>query len=342
MIFHLINVVWGEAYTKLLLDICIPTQLADGNLSAFRDYSAVYKIYTTAKDAKTIVNHPTYLTLSKTINTKIKIFDVPDVYMKHNQHHLMNYCHNHAIVEATQNNAIMILLCPDSAWPNQTFANIIKLAKKQKRVVVVPSLSVVTETFVPSFLQHFNSNQQTIISISPRQLVKISLEHLHPFVKSYFWNNGGLSNIWPSYFYWNVEGTGLIHRCFRMHPLMINPEVKNVLSPDPIDSQYLSLACPNLRDFYVGEDSDEFFTINMVRLDKEDLNANILQNGQKSGIEKSVNWLKQYKGSHVQPCHQLFFEHKVKIHSQPLSNKWNKIEQESDKIVNMIIKEAKK
>jgi len=341
MKFHLINVVWGEDYTNFFLNICLPTQLSPGNLPAFRNScQSTYKIYTTAHDADTIVRHPTYLALSEVINTQIKLFNVPDDYIRRHHHTLMTYCHNHAIVEANRDNCALIILCPDTAWSDQTFANLIKISENKKRVVAVPSLSVVTETFVPKFREQFGSSHQTSISISSRDLVKLSLEHLHPLMKSYTWENGGVSNVWPSYFHWDVDATGMITRSFRMHPLMIAPVIKNVLAPDPIDSKYLSLACPNIEDFHVVEDSDLIFVANIVKLNKEDWNQNILYNGKKSGVVESASWLKKYNGTIVQPCHKLFFQQKVKIHSQPLSLKWKEVEKESDNIVNLIIKEA--
>lgn len=341
MKFHLINVVWGEAYTNFFLTICLPTQLSPGNLPAFRNScQSTYKIYTTAKDAATITRHPSYLALSEVIDTEIKVFNVPDDYLRLYHHTLMTYCHNHAIVEANRDNSALIILCPDTAWSDRTFTNIIKISKTKKRVVAVPSLSVVTETFVPEFIEKFGSSDRTSISISSRDLVKLSLAHLHPLMKSYTWENKGVSNIWPSYFHWDVDGTGILTRSFRMHPLMIDPVIKNVLAPDPIDSQYLSFACPNIDDFHVVDDSDIIFVANIVKLNKEDWNQNILYNGKKSGVEESASWLKKYQGTIVQPCHQLFFQHKVKIHSQPLSLKWAEVEKDSDNIVNLILKKA--
>ena len=344
MRFHLINVVWGENYTKLLLDICLPTQLAAGNLPALRNSESIYKIYTTAKDAEIISNHPSYIELSKVVETRIKVFRMPDNYLKRHHHQLMNYCHNHAIIEANYDNCALLILCPDCAWSDQTFNNIIRLAKTtKKRVIVVPSLSVVTETFVPAFLKKFSMNNDgSAISVSSRDLVKISLEHLHPLMKSYMWNDGGVDNIWPSYFHWDVDGTGMITRNFRMHPLMIDPLIKNVLSPDPIDSDYIALSCPNIDDFYVVDDSDEIFVANIVKFNKEDWNQNILHNGTKSGVAESAAWLKQYNGTHVKPCHKLFFDYKVKIHSQPISSKWEEVERESDEIASLIIQGAEK
>lgn len=340
MNFHLINVVWGEEYTKLLLDVCLPTQLATGNIPTLCSSQSVYKIYTTSKDAETITKHPIYLKLIQHIKTQIKIFNVPNNYLKLHHHQLMTYCHNHAIVEANRDNCTLIILCPDCVWSAQTFSNLLKIAKTGKRVIVVPSLSVVTETFIPEFLVKFGSDGETPIEVSSRDLVKVSLAHLHPLMKSYTWEQGGISNIWPSYFHWDVDETGMITRSFRMHPLMIDPMIKNVLSPDPIDSYYISLSCPNLNDFHVVDDSDEVFVANIVKFDKEDWNRNILYDGTKSGIAESVAWLKQYEGTHVKPCHRLFFEHKVKIHSQPISEKWRKVEEESDQIVDLILKGA--
>lgn len=333
--FHLINVVWGDAYINLFLNLCLPTQLSPGNIPVFRQSKeSVYKIYTTAKDAEAIVKHPVYSVLSKAIDTQIKVFNLSEECMKYS-HTIMNYCHQHAIAEANRDDAILIVLCPDTIWSDETFVNLFKIVETGYRVIAVPNLSVVTESFGPAFLKKFGIINPTTISVSSRDLVKMTLEHLHPFIKSYIWTSQGINNIWPSYFYWNVENSGLIARCFRQHPLMIYPEIKNVLSPDPIDSAYLSLSCPNINDFYVVEDSDRIFVVNLV--EKDYYSQNILNDGTRLGINEASQWLKQYENTHVMPCHKLFFQSKIRIHTQPLSLIWQKIEEESDQVVDLIL-----
>lgn len=329
--FHFINVVWGESYTKLFLDVCLPSQLSPRNLKSFEDVdNSVYKIYTTPNDAKIITNHPVYLAMSKIIKTKIKIFNLSEYCLKNYKHKAMNYCHQHAILEANQNDCALVFLSPDTIWGDGSFQTLLNLANQGKRTVMIGAYRTVKETIVPSFLELFNPNNDTCISISCRELVKLFLEHLHPTTKSLFWGTLGSRTIWPSVVLWPVGNQGILAKHFHIHPLMVNPVKKDILPTPTIDGEYISLACPNQDEIYVVQDSDEIYA---CELSSGNIFAEHILPSESTDVTKIAEWMKSATDSFHQYCFQ---KYTLKIHTDDFSEDWQKAEKKINHVAEQI------
>ena len=67
MEFHLITVVWGHSYVDSYLKVDLPLQLCPGNLGAFKNRHAIYRIFTTTEDKETIRQSPIFKKLESLI-----------------------------------------------------------------------------------------------------------------------------------------------------------------------------------------------------------------------------------------------------------------------------------
>lgn len=328
MNFHFITVVWGQAYTDFYLNVVLPTQISSGNLLAFtNDRKSIYKIYTTSWDAEKIVKSPVYSVLSEVIETQVSVFNnfTPDYFETTSKYQIMNYCHQHAVVDANKNDCALIFLAPDAIFSDGSFLTIMQKANEGKRAVMVSGPVVSKETFLPDFFKFTSTNQLTKVEISSRDLVKLALPHIHPFSKCIFWNTSEYHG-WPSHIYWEVPNSkGILARCFHMHPVMINPIEKYVLPVNTVDFYYLETACPNLEDVYVVDDSDEM-TVFEISGNRE---YNVV-GYPLNQVDEIVKWAKNHATFH----HREFSKHKVKIHCDALSSEWKNIERESDLILN--------
>jgi len=330
--FHLINVVWGESFTKLFLDVCLPTQLSPRNLGAFRnEKNAVYRIYTTAKDAETIIKHPVYSVLSKTIRTKIKIFDLDS--LKGTKHEVMNWCHQHAVIQANKDNCILIFLLPDGAFADGLFEKLISLAYAGKRTVMIGTFRVVKETFIPDLITLFNPEKKPTISISNRLLVSLSLEHLHPINKAQFWEDDGCRSFHPAMLYWRVANEGMVAKYFHTQPIMIYPLNKNVLPSPTIDGKYVSLACPEPEDIYVVQDSDDMY---YCEFSSADIYQDHIRHQGVTNIEDMAHWVHRMTDSFHRYC---FKNYKLLTHVGEISPLWAKAHAESDIVGEQIFAE---
>jgi tetratricopeptide (TPR) repeat protein len=335
---HFITVVWGEEYTDIFLKVTIPSQLSRGNLPSFcyrGKLPNTYKIYTTSKDAEIIQNTPVYSKLSATINTEIHLIDDLNVYSEDrtDKYDAVTICYGRAIAEASKDKSAIILLWPDAAYADGTFANLQKIAMTGKRVVAISGIRTIAETFIPTLLEHYYSETDFSLSIPPRELVKLSLEHIHPESRTLFWDSSQF-NGWPAYLYWDVNQEGVLQRGMHFHPLMIIPlEGYEPLSPagglgiDGLD--YIARMCPDYNDVYVVEDSDEIYIVAVDHL-KHPI-SQYLSN--KSSALQVASWARKYANSY----HLKFFGHKIRYHYTDLSPQWEEIEQASDKVVDAIL-----
>lgn len=333
--FDFIVAVWGEAYTNLFLNVCLPTQLSPNNLQAFKDVEGtVYQIYTTAKDAETIVKHPAYSVLSEIMETQIKVFSFSDDFMKEYKHQVMNYCHQHSIVEANRKNSAVVFLIPDGAYADGLLKGLITLSQEGKQAVMLSSMRVTKETFLPEFHKLFNPNgNSTVISASPRQLVSLFLKHLHPCTKSLFWESKGSKSAWPSIILWDLGEEGVLVRQFHLHPLMVIPSRKDLLPSPTIDGEYISLVCENLDNVYVVEDSDDLYYCEISN--RNVYPEHILKEGI-ADVKAVATWMKYL----TDPLHRHCFKNfRLKHHVGDISPLWEKVQRESDEVVNEITNE---
>src|SRR5688572_8656269 len=114
---HFITVVWGRAFLKMYLDLCLPNQLTSGNLLFFQDKpgSATYKILTTSQDLEVLRAAPIVSRLAEVLPVEFRLIDDVD---RSEPYSALTECHNRAIREADQAGAAMVFLTPDSLWSN--------------------------------------------------------------------------------------------------------------------------------------------------------------------------------------------------------------------------------
>ena len=334
--FHFVLAVWGEDYTDLFLKVTLPNQLSPNNLPSFSYEGRLpnkYQIYTTSKDAEVIQNSPAYLRLSGIINTEFRIID--ELINKANAGEINKYetqtiAHDSAIKEVINNNGAFVFLAPDTLCPDGTFVKMQKIAMTGKRVIIVGIICAVIETLVPQLLKYY-SEKDFSITISSRKLVRLIYDHIHPRTKIKFWDSIPFLNAWPGNLYWNIEQEGVLLRGLHMNPLMIIPEKGDeplyVPGGGSIDGDYSSRACPDFNDVYVAEDSDEMFFIALDKFESPKLPP------EKASTLRVAEWVRKHASAH----HNLIFPKKrIRFHFDELSPNWEKVEQESDRVVDAI------
>lgn len=334
--FHLINVVWGDEYTDFFLKLCLPTQLSPRNIPAFQKVEkAVYKLYTTPKDAEKIAKHPVYKVLSKTIETELRIFNFSEDFIRNYKHQTLTYCHQHAAAAAYKEDCGLIFLVADGAYADGSFENLIKISQQGKRAIMLCTYRITQETFVPQFMKLFNPAGNLAISAPPRELVKLSLKHLHPTTKVLFWQERGCQSRHPSMLFWSVQDEGVVAKSFHTHPLMIIPSSKNVLPNPTIDGKYVSLACPNLEDdVYVVEDSDE---IHYVELSRSEMYPEHIRPEGITDEQEVALWMTKATDLFHRYC---FKDHKIIHHCSNITTpKWEIVKRQTDKVANKIYEE---
>jgi len=331
--FHFVNVVWGAAYTETFLKVCLPSTLSSGNLRFIATHSkSSYRIYTTHKDAETILKSSAYKRLAGLMTVEIMQFngtpteDTPNAKVSCNKYNEMSLCHTHFIKTAGNDGSAMIFLSPDLFWADGSFRRLFEIARSGKRLLMMSALRLAKEGFLSSLNQNYMKGG-VLKPIGKRDLVRLAMKHLHPETTSLIWDSE-TSNTWPSLLLWKIRDEGLLLHAFHLHPLMVWPVRPGILPVGTIDDDYIAHACPDPADEYVVQDSDEMVAFELSRQSARE--EFIALEGQNSAR------IAQWARTNANPRHQKFVEYKIRIHATELSDEWQATEECSDRVIREI------
>ena len=249
--FHAVTHVWGRTYLDTFLNLCIPNQLAPGNVAALPPGSR-YRIQTRSIHLDELESHPGVKALRNVIPVDIVVVDALDERMGVTRDHgLMIKCHQEAVADALAADAAIIFLSADFILSENALAVVVRRHRDGYRAVVNTGLRLAKE----SFLQHLHEAQTPLATLSSRQLVRIALPHLHPHTRSMFVDARPFCKF-PVAVYWRVGDEGLLARCLHLHPLMVDPVIP-LLPRGSNDGHYLCEVCPDVSRVHVVTDSDE-------------------------------------------------------------------------------------
>ena len=297
--FYFLTPVWGESYTKTYIETVIPAQLAPGNLPAFRNEPGCrYIIYTTPEDAERIRASNIFDALSACMPLSFEwISDRINVV-----HDTMTDCFRRGIVAAESAGAAVLFLTPDLVFADRSFAAIKRLSDRGRDVIFIPGIRTI-KFGVSADLQAFRHDSS--IEVSPRELMRIAFDNLHPLADSSWWDEGD-GNLIPANIYWRVADEGIVGHCFHLHPIFVNPQRKNVTFFSTVDGDYVAAACPDDSYDYVVTDSDEISAVELSDPDR------FFEMGfSKGSIKDVIRWAELFTDKR----HRKLFDATIRMHT---------------------------
>ena len=311
--------VWGEAYTKLFLDIVIPSQLAPGNLPGLHDSEKCrYLIFTTSQDATVITSSPQYRTLSTIIPVEVLLIDGEIT----GPHDTMSECFRRGIAMADEANAASVFLTPDLVFSDGSFRTLQWLVTQGRRVVYITGIRLIKQPVVSALRDRFL--REGVIAVEPNDLMDIALSNLHPLAHSSFWEEGE-DDLIPANLYWRVGSKGLLARCFHLHPVLVYPEIKRAVFYGTVDDDYVLASCPDPMDDYVVRDSDELLAVELSEL------SHFFLTGMKKGsLDAVAFWAEMAANSR----HRTLIDVPIRLHCGKIQeDDWREVEHKADRIV---------
>lgn len=264
--FHVVTCVWGEEYTKVFVDLALPAMLAPGNLPALADGPRnLYHIVTTDADQATIENSAAFPRLAELVKVQFDRIDAPSSDTP--RHDIQSYSNRLGIATADAAGAAIIFLNPDVIVADGGVRSLRRMIAAGKRAINVLGIRMIRERAVPRLMKHHRSGAGDVLTISPRQLIGLAMDALHPLTMMQVHNARDYDWL-PSAILWPVGRQGMVARCFHLHPMCVYPRVKNARFSTTIDDDYLRAACPDPEDEYVVLESDEFCAVEMSGLDR--------------------------------------------------------------------------
>jgi hypothetical protein len=302
----IINIVYGDDYTKLFIDVSLPSQLSPGNIPSIRDRaSSIYRIITTEADAATIKASPAFEILSSHIPVKFDILSPEGI--RDPDFRKANGINVYKVMMEVQKNVMRKSPCeylmfpsPDTIVSDGTYSNIEKRLDEGYEVILLCGLRMSLESAMPWLRQYLISD--TLI-MNSRTLVSGVLRYPHPWTQSTIhpitWEVDVHLSDWPSLLSWREDRIGLICHCFHLHPIAVKRSYGNEDFSVSIDTDYLSRLQPGSDKVYVATDSDE---ICIMELSPHDHSVCGHITGQQFGLFFLSRWIAE----NANPVNQWF------------------------------------
>lgn len=257
--FDVVTAVWGPEFRQLFVDVCVPNQATPGNLGALPPGSR-YRVFTSAEDVEFLETSPALRRASDVI--PVDVVAVPEVSRASEDRFVrMTVCHVQALKDAAASGAALIFLSPDLVMSEGALAAVVRRQRSGARVVACSGVRVHREPFIAAL-----QAQGDACIMSPRDLVRLGLNHLHPFTRAHMVDSEQ-AVLRPTGVYWNVSGEGILARYFYLHPLMVDPARRDVLPHRTIDQHYVFESCPVREQIQVIADSDELAIFEMSHIE---------------------------------------------------------------------------
>lgn len=254
--FRIITPVWGRSYAQIFTEMSLPSQMASGNLGIFSRGEAVYTIVTTAEEMKGIQRSSSFAALEKMMDVEFVLHDEiqnEDPYVR------MTRCYNLALGRLKRPQ-VCLFLTADDFYSDGLFRTVRQMTEAGRRVVMVPTLRVILETFWAEL------QSRDVHTLPSRQLVPLLLKHEHPMTTSCVINCATrLLHALPAETLFRKKD-GYVGRWNVMHPLAIrvSPPAPTILST--IDWNYPLLNVAEASDIHIIRDSDEGFVASTTPL----------------------------------------------------------------------------
>lgn len=324
MNYRFITIVWGDDYVEMLVKMAIPNQLSPGNLPGMPNLeSSKYVIYATSRDAETIRRSDSFSRLSEVV--PVEFLNIDDIDFSRNKYGIVTECTNRDLRATESEDVAYVYLYPDVLWSDGSYRAMAKITGAGKRAILTCSISANRDTAFEAANQFF-SPEEGSLSVTPRQLVRFTLDHLDPYTEGLFWESSQFDRS-PAQIYWTVKGEGLLMRGFPLGPFMVRPKSSKSYFAGSVDGgEFLRRAGLGFDDIHVVVDSDEMFHVSLAPPPESN----------PPNRARPVNVARWAAKNTIRHQRRFFEEYRIRAHYTDMSPAWEEIEAESDKTVNSV------
>ena len=274
--WRLVTAVWGERFVERFLTTTLPSILSPNNLPSLSLGEKVeYRILCQRADIGAIERHPLYGRLKQLVTIEFVPIDEIQGEGKYGR---LAQVHRRGMEGALEGDVGLIFLTADGIWSDGTLASLKRISSSGSQVILMDGPRVVEHSFRREMARgHIGTGGE--ISISPRALMKLAAEHIHPNEASWNWDSDIIHDV-PFQLHWTVPGQGILTRGFCLFPLYVR-----LIRPlgdfiGAIDHGLIETIIDDAANIYYCSDSDEmavvsidaigFSSANFKRTDKTD------------------------------------------------------------------------
>lgn len=344
--FYFIVIMWGREHRIYFLRLCLASLLSPGNIPSL-DRNGGHKmlIVTTKQDWKAIQGHPTFELMKRYIDPlfiEMKRPGPDDSKML-----AMSGGHKSASTRAFDDKAMGVYLTPDLVLSDGSVATLDRRSRDGAKVIMCAAVRFSWEGCIPEMRRRFDVRPGAPLTLPPRDLCDVALNHLHTETVRYKWDTSYFVNM-PIVCIWDAPGDeGVVVHSFSWAPLLVNYaalESHDTRTFDDwtLDGDYIYRNFPNHEDVYVVNDSDEVMLVSFTRESELHfkLKRHILKVGPWATRVKALLLRRLFFSNIMDPLKRDLFPIPVRWHRSGVSDGWAAVEARAEALVKLSISMA--
>jgi hypothetical protein len=262
MRFYLAVTFWGDEYRRYLCDYCLASLLGPGNIPDISDKaSARLLIATTEPDWEALQRWPTFAAVQRHITVEhIPFSGTSDVHGR--RMFAMSEGHRLLARKMFADRAQGVFVYPDMIASTGFLAAIERFWQQKFAAVMFMNVRFANEGLFADI------KPGVPLVISPRELVRLTLRHMHSEMQRSRFDNP-FDDYGTSSYFWNVGAQDAVFHCGSWLPSLIDyarlsSHDESTLATWTLDGDYVTKNFPNEKEILYVRDTDELFMISFT------------------------------------------------------------------------------
>jgi hypothetical protein len=251
--------VWGARYLRQCLDVCIPSLLAAGNVPAIAALlPTTFVLMTRDRDMAMIRGHRAWLALAAVCDARLASID--DLLSEAASFVLtLAYARQIRALGPGAREFGFIFLVSDYIVADGSLRHVLGVLQGGADAVLAGNFQMSREAIdkQPGMTRRGGGEA---LSISPRDLVRLALDWLHPATIACMPNEAAGHDPRANRVFWRVSPDTLLGRFYLMHMVAIRPKTVDVTIAAPCDYSFVPEFCPSGRVETIT-DSDDYLVV---------------------------------------------------------------------------------
>jgi len=254
--------VWGPSYLRQCMDVLLPSLLAAGNLPAVAAaIPAVLILSTQERNISTVSRHPAWRALAAICDARLESLDT---LLSEAHSVVLTLVYARAIRAAgdAARDIGFVLLVADYVLADGALRAVLGRLQGGAAAVLAGNFQISGQAVAAPA-------PGRALAISPRALVRLGLQALHPASRACM-PGGTAHDARANRVFWPVGSDALAGRFYLLHPIGLRPETLDVCIAAPCDYSFVPEFCPAGRIETIT-DSDEYMVAEMQGAGAADL-----------------------------------------------------------------------
>lgn len=259
--------VWSHRYVSQFLEFCLPTLLAPGNVPAIGSIIPCrFILLSTADDTAHISGNSSWQELQHFCKTEIQLID-DLICGDHGATITLAFARAIRQTGEAMLDTCFIFLASDYLFAAGSLRTVVARVREGASCVLVGNYQIVAEDAIPLLRSKIDSCSKALV-LPPRDLVRWSLQHLHPATLANIVNAGAVHNDHANRLFWRVDDDTLIGKFYLAHMIAVRPEVQDFVVGASCDYSFVPEMCPS-GNIVAVTDSDDYLVVEMQPRDHE-------------------------------------------------------------------------